>query len=47
MVIFPRIPKGDAELGVGGIEVEIGLQKAAVERLRADEAFSQYAQWRS
>ena len=47
MVIFPRIPTGDIELGVGGIEVELGLRNEVMQSLRADEAFSQYAQWRS
>jgi hypothetical protein len=46
LVIFPRIPKGDAELGPGGIEVQLGLQKEAMELLREDESFNQYAQWR-
>lgn len=46
MVIFPRIPRGDDELGEGGIEVELGLQKEAMERLRADNDFNLYARWR-
>lgn len=46
MVILPRIPKSDAQLGAGGIEIQLGLQKQAMERLRQDKIFNQYAQWR-
>ena len=46
-IIFPRLPAtDDAEFGGGGIEIQIGLHKEALERLRGDESFNQYAQWR-
>ncbi|TVY44307.1 Fumigaclavine B O-acetyltransferase [Lachnellula occidentalis] len=45
-VIFPRIPADNAGLGEGGIEVQIGLDKAVLERLRGDKALNQYVQWR-
>ena len=46
-IIFPRIPKESEEAGIGGIEVEIGLEKEVIDRLRRDEIFSQYVEWRS
>jgi hypothetical protein len=46
-VIFPRIPSGeDADLGPGGLEVYLGLQREHLEALRKDEVFNEYAEWR-
>ncbi|TVY16574.1 Fumigaclavine B O-acetyltransferase easN [Lachnellula arida] len=45
-VIFPRIPANDAGLGEGGIEIQIGLDKEVLERLREDKVLREYVQWR-
>ena len=47
-VVFPRVPRGHGEdVGVeGGLEVVLGLEREVMERLRTDQEFMGFAEWR-
>ncbi|KAK0511890.1 hypothetical protein JMJ35_005740 [Cladonia borealis] len=52
-VIFPRLPRAgvsennsDSRISSGGVEVLLGLKTAHMQRLKQDELFNQFAQWR-
>ena len=52
-VIFPRLPRAefsgnipDSRKSSGGLEVLLGLKTAHMQRLRQDELFNQFAEWR-
>ena len=53
-LIFPRLPRAggsennsDSRKSSGGVEVLLGLKTAHMQRLKEDEFFNQFAEWRS